>query len=405
MASLIGMRAGARVVIHAFTRMLVAASQQAAVGGQAVMDGVMMRGPSTWAVAIRRYNGEIIEVHRAHVPFGRRHAWARIPIVRGVMALGESLVIGFRALSVSAFYAAEALEEREGAAAPGGDPAEAADDVVIPFPTGGAQSVRAVTSAVDEDAVSADVTALPALDQPEYERADSDANPDTLKTWHIVLAMVGAFAFSIFLFKVTPALLASLTGYTKSSLMFVVVESVIRISIFMGYLVLVGLMPDMRVVFQYHSAEHKTINAWEHGIELKPELVNQQSRIHVRCGTAFMLWVFVVAIAVFGVFGHYFHPNLLGVILSRILLLPLIAGISFELIKFAGKYPDNPVLRGILAPGLWMQYLTTRQCNEEQCAVAIRSLQAVLAKEHPDATEQEALDALAAGDDALEVLA
>jgi uncharacterized protein YqhQ len=147
----------------------------------------------------------------------------------------------------------------------------------------------------------------------------------------------------------------------------------------------------MKRVFQYHSAEHKAINAWEHDIELAPELVNQQSRIHVRCGTAFLLWVFVVGILVFGIYGYFRDPSLAEVLLSRVIFLPLLAGLSFELIRFAGKHSDSRALRTALAPGLWLQRLTTRECDPSQCEVAVASLNAVLkyedrkhTTEHPD---------------------
>lgn len=165
-------------------------------------------------------------------------------------------------------------------------------------------------------------------------------------------------------------------------------------------------MPDMRRVFQFHSAEHKAINAWEQGVSLEPHLVNQQSRIHVRCGTAFMLWVFVVAIFVFGLYGYLFQPSTTELVLSRILLLPVITGMSFELIRFAGKYPNNRMLRAVLAPGLWMQYLTTRPCDGDQCAVAIASLRAVLTREYPDSSVEEALlELVDGGSENLEIMA
>lgn len=368
-----------------YTRFALLAAQNAAIGGQAVMEGVMMRSPNHWAIAIRRRNGEIVEIHRPHVGYAARHAWARLPLIRGVIALGESLSIGFRALSVSAHYAAEWEDEEE-----------TTDDATAAMESSGAAKVVPISESVDVPSHVAD----------ETDEVDSDANPDTLKTWQIAIAFIVAIGFTILLFKVTPVLLTQMFGVPSRAGAFVLVESTLRIGIFIGYLALVGFMPDMKRVFQYHSAEHKSINAWEHGIELEPELVNEQSRIHVRCGTAFMLWVFVVAIAVFATFGYLFHPNLIGIIVSRVLLLPVIAGISFELIRFAGKHPDNRVLRAIMAPGLWLQYLTTRPCAPDQCEVAVRSLQVVLRNEYPDYNEQEALDALTGDDDAaLQVLA
>lgn len=386
---------------------IVVMAANAAVGGQAVMEGVMMRGPNHWAVAMRRYNGEIVELHRTHTAYGRRHGWARLPIVRGVIALGESLVIGFKALSVSAHYAAESAMAKI-------DADEAAREAEKPAASGEAPAGERDSEAKAQGADVIDLQARrhgeavapsPTADTPETEDPDSEASPESLKGWQIALAFVFAIGFSIALFKLFPAFLTDVLFVDSKSGWFVFAEASVRISVFCLYLTLVGLMPDMRRVFQYHSAEHKAINAWENGVELTPVAVNAQSRIHVRCGTAFMLWVFVVAIGVFGAFGYYVKPSLPEVLASRVFFLPLIAGISFELIKFAGKHPNNRLLRGILAPGLWLQYLTTRQCTDDQCEVAIRSLQIVLEYEYPDATEQEALNELQDDDEAMQVMA
>ncbi|MBC7643611.1 MAG: DUF1385 domain-containing protein [Thermoleophilia bacterium] len=393
-----------------FPRLVLMAANNAAIGGQAVMEGVMMRGPSNWAIAIRRHTGEIVEIHRPHIGFASKHRWARLPIVRGVVALGESLAIGFRALSVSAHYAAEGIEAAESVKADAklAQQDELASDggtgfaKVIPMRTelGSATVSSSAILEADKPLVDAPPVAIDGQIVTTEPDDNPDANPDTLKGWQIAIAFIMAFGFTILLFKVLPVFLTNVAGVSSKSGGFVLVESSIRISIFIGYLALVGLMPDMKRVFQFHSAEHRSINAWEHGIELTPSLVNQQSRIHVRCGTAFMLWVFVVAIFVFGLFNYLVHPNLWQIVVSRVALLPIVAGISFELIRFAGKHPDNKILRGILAPGLWMQYLTTRECDEEHCEVAIASLQVVLRHEYPDASETEALDALSGDDDA-----
>jgi uncharacterized protein YqhQ len=359
----------------------------ASIGGQAVMDGVMMRSPGHWSLAIRRHTGEIVEIHREYASLAKRHRWARLPVVRGCIALGESLAIGFRALSVSAHYAAEGVEARMDAkeAAKLAEQGEAPDNV-IPLPVHDAEVGADIAEGVTVDGVPASVTPIPA------DEVDG-SQPESLKGWQIAIAFIFAMFFTVMLFKLLPALLSkTVIGSTDQSVGFLALEGGMRIGIFCLYLGLIGFMPDMKRVFQFHSAEHKAINAWENDVKLTPELVNRQTRIHVRCGTAFLLWVFVVAIFVFGVFGYFVHhPSIWQIALSRVLLLPIIAGISFELIKFAGKYPNNRVLRGILAPGLWLQYLTTRQCNEEQCEVSVRALEIVLEKEYPGSTLEEAL--------------
>jgi len=295
------------------------------IGGQAVLEGVMMRSPSNWAVAIRKPDGEIAEVvHDIRSPMARNRLF-RLPVIRGVIALGESLAIGFRALAISANYAAQ-------------DP-EAEGEV-----------------------------------QTEITRGQ------------IIFSFAIAIGFALMLFKVTPALLTSWLPIETTGL-FVVIEGVIRVLIFLLYLVLISFLPDLRRVFQYHAAEHKAINAYEAGSELTPENVQKFSLIHPRCGTAFLLWVMVIGIFVFAFVGQ---PAWYWLITSRILLLPVIAGIAYELIRFAGKHQDNLLLMTLLAPGLWLQRLTTRKPTLDQIEVGIHALQEVLRREGAlDPTERK----------------
>jgi uncharacterized protein YqhQ len=352
----------------------------AAVGGQAVMDGVMMRGPHSWAVAVRRHDGSIAVQHRELISFAARHRWARIPVVRGVVALVEALVIGMRALFVSSEYAIEGVEakfaeeerEREQLTAAGEDPGLRS--------TGELAELHEVERAAT---MTAATTAIGAPIPLPHHEASPEPDPDKLGTWAIVGAMIVAMGFSIGLFKLVPVTITSLLPIDKDAWSFVLVEAAIKFAIFCVYLILVGMMSDMNRVFQYHSAEHKAINAWEHDVPLEPEAVNAMSRIHVRCGTAFIVWLFLVGMLVFRVAQVTFLHGAptWEIILARPLLLPIIAGLSFELLRFAGKHADNAVLRGVLAPGLWFQRLTTRECSPDQCEVAIRSLQVVLEHE------------------------
>src|SRR5437016_6369364 len=302
----------------------------ASIGGQAVLEGVMMRGPSNWAVAVRKPDGGIAQVCRTIESPMKRHLLARLPIVRGVIALGESLAIGFRALAISANYAAQ-----------------------------------------DEDAPPEDA-------------------PTELSRGQLIFAFAVAIGFAIALFKVTPALITDLLPIHRTGA-FVVVEGLIRVTIFVLYLSLISLLPDLRRVFQYHAAEHKAINALEAGDELVPERVQQHSLIHPRCGTAFLLWVMVIAIFVFALFGR---PVWYWLIATRILLLPVIAGLAYELIRFAGKHAKNRVVMTLLAPGLWLQRLTTREPTLDQLEVSVRALREVLqleARRAPDAGRVEVM--------------
>jgi uncharacterized protein YqhQ len=288
----------------------------APIGGQAVLEGVVMRGPSHWSLAVRKVDGDIALLDHEINSVMARHRFFRLPIIRGIIALGESLAIGFRALAISANYAAQ----EEG----------------------------------DEEEVSTEIG-----------------------RGALIFAFAIAIGFALVLFKVTPALITSWLPIETTGV-FVVVEGLIRVTIFILYIVLISFLPDLKRVFQYHAAEHKAINAYEAGEELTPERVQRFSLIHPRCGTAFLLWVMVIAIFVFAFFGQ---PVWYWLILSRIALLPVIAGIAYELIRFAGKHTDNRLLMTLLAPGLWLQRLTTREPGLDQLEVSIRALKDVLQRE------------------------
>jgi uncharacterized protein YqhQ len=287
-----------------------------AVGGQAVLEGVMMRGPRNWAVAVRKPDGDIAHVARTIDPLAARHWTLRLPVVRGVVALGESLSIGFRALSVSASYAAA-------------------------------------------------------------EEADGDGEPAEIGRWALAFAFLVAIGFAVMLFKVGPALLTDLLPISSGG-WFVLVEGTIRVAVFVAYLTILSFIPSLRRVFQYHAAEHKAINAYEAGEDLTPEVAQRYSLIHPRCGTAFLLWVMVVGVFVFALFGR---PAWYWLVVTRVALLPVIAGIAYELIRFAGRHAQNRLLMTLLAPGLWLQRLTTREPTLDQLEVSIRALREVLVLE------------------------
>jgi uncharacterized protein YqhQ len=287
-----------------------------AIGGQAVLEGVMMRGPRNWAVAVRKPDGDIAHVARSIDPLMARHWALRLPIVRGVIALGESLAIGFRALSVSATYAAQDAEE-------------------------------------------------------------GDAEPVEIGRWALAFAFLVAIGFAVMIFKVGPALLTDLLPISSGG-WFVLVEGLVRVGVFVVYLTILSFIPSLRRVFEYHAAEHKVINAYEAGEELTPQNAQRHSLIHPRCGTAFLLWVMVVGVFVYALLGR---PSWYWLIVSRIVLLPVIAGIAYELIRFAGRHAENRVLMTLLAPGLWLQRLTTREPSLDQLEVSIRALGEVLALE------------------------
>jgi uncharacterized protein YqhQ len=271
------------------------------------MEGVMMRGESTWAVAVRQPDGEIA-VDVREVP-GWSEKYRNIPILRGITGLGESLGLGYRALTWSA-------------------------NKQIP----------------EEDQVSTKVMG-----------------------WTIVLA---ALFFSAIFIMIPVFAGRGLSHLFSGS--FPIMEGLVRLALFIGYLLLVGQMKDIRRVFQYHGAEHKTIAAYENGVELTPETAQQFSTAHVRCGTNFLLIVMVVAVFVYSVIPR---PNILFVIGSRIVLVPVIAGLSYEVIRLAAKNMQRGWVRTLMRPGLLLQKLTTREPDLDQLEVAIASLRAVFTAE------------------------
>jgi uncharacterized protein YqhQ len=248
-------------------------------------------------------------------------------VIRGVIALGESLAIGFRALAISANYAAQTEDEH--------------------------------------GEVKTEIT-----------------------RGQIIFSFAIAIGFALMLFKVGPALLTNWLP-VEDTAWFVVVEGLIRVSVFIAYIALIGLIPDLKRVFQYHAAEHKAINALEADAELTPVNVQRFSLIHPRCGTAFLLWVMVIGIFVFAFVGRPSWPWLIA---SRVLLLPVIAGLAYELIRFAGKHQSNRVLMVLLAPGLWLQRLTTRQPSLDQIEVSIRALTEVRRLEAEESAERKRLE-------------
>jgi uncharacterized protein YqhQ len=301
-----------------------------AIGGQAVLEGVMMRGPRNWAVAVRTPDGDIAHVAHGIDPLSTRHWTLRLPVVRGVIALGESLSIGFRALSVSANYAAQ--EEQEG-----------------------------------------------------------DEEPAEIGRWAMVFAFLVAIGFAVMMFKVGPALLADLLPI-RSGGWFVLVEGLIRVTVFVLYLTVLSFIPSLRRVFQYHAAEHKVINAYEAGEELTPEVTQRYSLIHPRCGTAFLLWVMVVSVFVYALFGRL---PWYWLVVTRIGLLLPIVGIAYELIRFAGRHSKNRALMTLLAPGLWLQRLTTREPTLDMLEVSIRALREVLVLEGRDTPADRRVEVMA----------
>lgn len=359
------------------------------VGGQALLEGIMMRGKFNWAVAVREPDGNI-HVEEHDLASGRKkNSWLTWPFIRGCTALVESLALSFKALEIAAEHAFD--DELD------------VDD---------SKNERLLKNEIEEEALIADFESQ--FDEPAKENPSKNAKKDAAKdsttkedsggAW-MTFSMVIGIILGIVIFLVLPAFVTNLIvgEYDGNPILWNVVDGVIRVAIFIGYIWLIGRLEDMKRMFMFHGAEHKTIHCYEHGLPLTPENAMSFPRLHVRCGTAFLIMVMVIAIIVYTVipvnaiidsFGIPDGlPKLALVIAVRIVFLPLIAGISYEItVKWAGSHPDNWFVKVILWPGMQMQYLTTREPDAEQIACAIAAMEKVLAREEAESSKTDKLD-------------
>lgn len=388
------------------------------VGGQALIEGVMMRGRYNWAAAVREPSGNIyIEEH--DLASGKaKNKWLYWPVVRGCRAFVESLILGYKALEIAAMHAYGDEEEpgakAEEVSANGaiskedasvdesvasetsgfswendfGNPDEAIDalgaqrslDIVV-------ETNAAESGAVEPNAVEPGAAALES-----DETRDGDDGGFGKR--EMAISMVLGLLLGVGLFIIAPAFIANvLVGeYDDKTLLWNVVDGIVRIVVFVFYIWLIGRMQDIKRMFSYHGAEHKTIHCYEHGLPLTPENARSFPRLHVRCGTAFLIMVMIIAIFVYtitplnGLIAAWGVPDgpakLALVIVARILLMPVIAGISYEItVKWAGSHPENPLVKVVLWPGMQMQRLTTNEPDDEMLECAIAAMQRVLERE------------------------
>jgi uncharacterized protein YqhQ len=280
-------------------------------GGQAVVEGVMMRGADHWAVAVREPTGEVyVESHRID-SIQNRYPLLKKPFLRGIIVLGQSLAIGVRALMVAANRAADEEEQ--------------------------------------------------------------------LTPRQIGISLVLALIFFLAIFVLGPTtLFAWVQHRIGSGLWTNVFEGVFRVALFVGYLWLIGRSKEIRRVFEYHGAEHKTIAAYEHDDELVPDHIDHHPKEHVRCGTNFLIIVMVVTIFVFALFGT---PGIVWRLTSRVIAIPVIAGLAYEALRLGARFPTSAVMKGLMAPGIWLQRITTREPDHGQIEVAVTSFKEVLRRE------------------------
>lgn len=303
------------------------------IGGQAVIEGVMMRGPESIATSIRKSDGEIIVDKKPYKSVSQKFRVLKLPIMRGVVAFFESMIIGMKSLMFSAEYFDLGVED------PGYKPSKF--EVFL-------------------------------------NKLLGDKFQDVLIFFSLALSLVLGIGLFVIIPNIPANLLFGKSGIISyDSFMYNVIEGIVRLVIFFMYIILISKMKDIQRVFEYHGAEHKTIHCYEHEESLTVENVKKYSTLHPRCGTSFLLIVMVVSIAVF---SFFLSENFWITVSMRLALLPLVAGLSYEIIKFAGR-SQNKYVCLLNVPGMWMQRFTTREPDDSQIEVAIKALESVMTED------------------------
>jgi uncharacterized protein YqhQ len=317
--------------------------EETLVGGQAVLEGVMMRSPHAWAIACRKPSGEVVTMSEPLERPSEKHKWMAWPIVRGVMTLGYAMNLGYRALRFSANVAIEDIIQEE-------------------------NHVATAASAVPPKRSEAESTQVP------KSKSESREKAATLSNWLAAVNIVFSLAFFIFMYKYIPLLAATelkkIDPALGGRIIFNLIDGGIRLVLFLLFIWGVSLWKDIRRVYQYHGAEHKTVFAFENGDPLNTTAVQKYSTFHPRCGTSFLMTVMLISI------GFYMlvpFTTFWARFASRIALLPIIAGVSYEIIRFAAKHRGS-LFALMTAPGLWLQRITTKPPTDEQAQCAIAAL-------------------------------
>lgn len=366
------------------------------IGGSALTEGAMMRGKLSWAVAVREPSGRVyVEEHELPDP-ASRPAWRHWPLVRGCVSFVESMALSFKAMNLAADHAYDAEGETFASLLAAGRVPDAADPAAA---SGAADGEPIPDSASAAGSESADPAAGPDASAAEPASAEPDAISPLLMGVSTALGIL----LGVALFMVVPVFVANLLvgDYAPdNAIRWNLIEACLRIAIFVAYIWAIGLLPEMRRVFGYHGAEHLCIHCFEHGLPLTPENARRFSRLHVRCGTAFLIMTMLVAIFVNTLVPVALWAEELGiagagrtafVAASRIVLLPLVAGLSYEVtVKWAGAHPELRLVRAVLWPGLQMQRLTTREPDDGMLDCAIAALECVRSRE-----EAAGIDAVA----------
>ncbi len=322
------------------------------IGGQAIIEGVMMRGPKKIAMAVRKPDGEIIVEEKESKGIGK---WAKVPLIRGVISFVSSMVLGVQAIMFSAkFFDVEDENDKKDKE----------------------DKQKNVDKAQKDQSKKKDKKA-----EKEKNKSSKEKEGNGMSDGAMYFSVFISLLIAVGLFMLLPNFIAGLVVPEGQTTLYNVVEHVVKIGLFLTYLILVSRMKDIQRLFQYHGAEHKTIFCYENGEELIPENVKKYSRFHPRCGTSFLLFVIIISIIFFSFLPRF--ENVFANMGIRLLLLPVVAGVSYEIIKFAGRSKNKFVML-LNKPGMWLQRLTTREPDESQIEVAIASLKAVIPENGED---------------------
>lgn len=379
------------------------------IGGQALIEGVMMRGKNCWAIGVREPDGGLFSQEYPLSKKGNRPTWFSWPLVRGCVALVDSLALGFKALEIAANKAFD--DEEEVAESPASNDPESftQNDSELPALNSPKSCLADAGSSALNDMVSSELSTSDSGLSSNLESAStsdfglssnlesasvSDSTDEgVLSKAEMTFAMVLGVVLAVALFILLPAGLSNVIvgEYEQNPFVWNIVDGVVRVVIFIFYVWLIGRMPDIKRMFSYHGAEHKTIHCYEHGLELTPENARQFPRLHVRCGTAFLIMVMLIAIVVYTVIpldGVIASLGITGtaafalLLVVRLVFLPVIAGISYEItVKWAGSHPENPLVKVVLWPGMQMQRLTTNEPDDSMLECAIAAMKLVVANE------------------------
>ena len=351
--------------------MATSSESEILVGGQAVMEGVMMKMARSWAVTVRRGNGDLVSTSGVHVPWSDRWPVLRLPLLRGVATLGQMLSLGMNAL----FFSSD-IQARDANAARGGPPSSGTRALMF-LSLGNMALLQSISGGPEGDEPDTDAapSALPSETPTSSPATEPEPTSPGFSKRELAVSITMAVVMFVLVFKALPLGVAWAGGQLWSPLKAPLAESLLSGlalgGIFVGYLALMSRVPDIRRVFQYHGAEHKVVHVAEARQPMTVESARPHPTVHPRCGTSFLFFVVLTSIVVWSLFP--LHVGFLGKLLLRVALLPLVLGVAYELIRLSARHRTHPFFRALMAPGLWSQRITTKPPDDAMLEVSLRS--------------------------------